>query len=296
MRPTRTIAAALLFLLPAACGDDGGDVVDAGGDTDDEDVEPVPVDGEPGGGEGGLFIELELVGGFVPFGFDFRNPPTAVVYADGTVVAPGAVAAIFPGPAVLPLFTGTVDDEVLDDLLQAAAEAGMIGSTPDIGDAGDLPIADAASTRVTVVVDGDEQIVDAYALEFGREELGQTGLDDAELDARAALADFVAAVTEVVNRAATEELDAERYRVLGSPAIDPSTLDPAGPQPNELAWPAGLPEPVEGECVAITGESVASFEQAVQEANELTQWTLGDRTFSLVVRPVLPHEPDCPED
>jgi hypothetical protein len=296
MRPTRTVAAALLFLLPIACGDDGGDDVDAGtaGDTDDEEV--APVDGEPGGGEGGLFIEVAFVGGFVPAGFDFRNLPSAVVYEDGTVIAPGAVAAIFPGPAVLPLFSGSVDEGALDDLLQAAAEAGLVGASPDVGRAEDLPIADAASTRVTVVVDGEARVVEAYALDIGGADLGQTGLDDAQLAARAALADFVAAVSEVTTRVATEPMPVERYRALGLPAIDASALDPAGPQPSELAWPAGLPAPEEGVCVAVTGEGVAALETALDQANDQTQWVVGDQVLTLAIRAVLPHEPDCPED
>jgi hypothetical protein len=289
MRPTRTIAAALLFLLPLACGNDD----DATDVSADDTGTGAPVEGEPGGGEGPLFIEIAVVGGFVPQDFAFKNVPTAVVYDDGTVIAPGATAAIYPGPAALPLFSGTVDDDVLDDLLQAAGEAGMVGGTPDVGEMGAIPVADAASTRVTVVVDGDEQVVEAYALDVGAD-LGQVGLSEAQLASRAALSDLVAAVSEVVNRAATEELPVERYRVQAGPPVDPAGLDPNGPQPNDVVWPDGLPEPVEGECVAITGDDVAPFAAALEQANELSQWHLGDRVFSLVVRPVLPHEPDCP--
>jgi hypothetical protein len=222
--------------------------------------------------------------------------PSVVVFEDGTVVVPGATAAIYPGPAALPLFTGQLDDSTLDQLLTAAADAGMVGATPDVGDVGDLPIADAASTRVTVVVDGDERVVEAYALTEAGSNLGQTGLDEPQMAARAALADLVAAVSDAATPVADEPYAADRYRVLASPPIDATTLDPAGPQPTEMAWPDGLPEPVEGMCVAITGDGAATLTTALEQANELTQWRLGDRLFGLAVRPVLPHEPDCPDD
>ena len=291
MRPTRTLAAALLFLLPAACGDDDT------GETGSDSTDPAPpaVDGEPGGGENGLFIEIASVGGFVPQDFAFRNLPSLVVYADGTVFAPGAVPAIFPGPAVTPAFTGRIDDAALDALLAAAAEAGMIGATPDVGEVGDLPIADAASTRVTVVVDGDERVVEAYALaEAGGSDFGQTGLDEDQVAARAALSDFVAAVSNVVTPAAEQPMPVGRYRVLASPPVDPAGFDDPA-QITVVDWPTVLDPPPEGECVAITGESVPDLQAALDQANQLTQWTAGDRTFSLAVRVVLPHEPDCPD-
>ena len=289
MRPTRTLAAALLFLLPVACGDD--DDTDVGAGTDDG---PPAVDGSPGGGDNGLFIEIAFVGGFVPSDFAFRNLPNVVVYDDGTVLAPGAVPAIFPGPAVMPVFTGQVDDDVLDELLAAAAEAGMVGATPDVGEQGDLPIADAASTRVTVVVDGDERVVEAYALaEVGGTDIGQTGLDESQVAARAALGELVATVTDAVTPVAEEPVTPERYRVMAAPPLDPASVEP-GLEPNVVDWPTTIDPPPEGVCVAVTGDDVAAFAAALERANEQTQWTAGDRTFSLAVRIVLPHEPDCP--
>lgn len=294
MRTIRLLTAALLALALAVCGDDGTDV-DAGdddgsggggGETDGS----APEGAAPGGAEGDVFVEVAFVGGFVPADFHFRAVPQAVVYADGTVIAPGAVTLQFPGPAVAPLFTGQVDEATLDELLDHAAAAGMIGGTPDVGDAGAIPIADAASTRVTVVVDGDEQVAEAYALgEAGGPGFGQTNLTDAQTEARAALAGLVAAVEEAA-LAADEPYQPDRYRVQASPAPDPAGFDVA---PNEVAWPSGLPDPVEGECVAITGDGVADLEEALASATEITRWTIGDRVVTLAIRPVLPHEPDC---
>lgn len=284
MRTTRLLAAALLAVLPAACGDDGEETSTDG----DADGGPRAVTGTPGGTDSGLFVEIVVGGGFVPMGFDFRNLPTAAVYADGRVFAPGATTLQFPGPAVLPVFTGQLEPGAVEDLLAAAAGAGLLDDeVPDYGGQGDLPIADAATTRVTVVVDGEEHVVEAYALEFA------DGLPPATAEARAALADFVAAVNEAA-LGAQDPFDPDRYRVLATSPSDPSAVEPGSPQPNVVDWPAGLPEPVEGECTGLTGDAAAAFEAALAAANEQTQWRVGERTFGLFARPVLPHEPDCP--
>lgn len=281
MPTTRLLIAALAALLAvslAACGDDS-------------DGDGAPEGGAPGGAEGGVFIEIANVGGFVPADFHFRAVPQAVVYADGTVIVPGAITLQFPGPPVLPLFTGQADDDALADLLDAAAAAGMIGNTPDVGDAGAIPIADAGSTRFTVVVDGDIQVVEAYALaEAGGPGSGPTNLSPAQVEARARLADLVAAVDRAA-LVADQPYQPERYRVQASSPPAAGDLDVA---PNELAWPEGLPEPVEGRCVAITGDDVAAFEEALTAASEITRWSVGERVVTLAIRPVLPHEPDCP--
>jgi hypothetical protein len=269
MRTTRLLAAALLTLLPAACGDDG-DETSTGG-TGDTDGGPRAVTGTPGGTDSGLFVEVVNAGGFVPMGFDFRNLPVAAIHADGRVFAPGAITLQFPGPAVLPVFAGQLDDGAIDDLLAAAADAGLLeDELPAYGGQADLPIADASTTRVTIVVDGEERVVEAYALEF------TDGLPPELAEARAALAGFVAAVHEAA-LAAQEPFDPDRYRVLATAPFDPAAVDPGSPQPNVLDWPAGLPEPVEGECTALTGDAAAAFEAALGQATEQTQWRIGDR-------------------
>lgn len=284
MRSTVVAAVLLPAVLLLACGDDD-EALDTGSDDP-------PASGAPGGGASPLFVEVAYVGGFVPFGFEFRNPPAAVVYDDGTVLAPGAVAEIFPGPALLPVMRGQVDEGTLDDLLGAAAEAGMIGGPPDVGGVEDIPIADAATARITVVVDGEAQVVEAYALDHAGMDLGLTAEQD---EARARLADFVAAVNELA-LAAREPFVPERYRVLASAPPDAGDAAPGEPQPTEQAWPAGVPEPADGACTAVTGDAAAALGDALATANELTVWRLGDRTFSAFVRPVLPHEPDCPTE
>jgi hypothetical protein len=272
---TRLLLAAALLLV--ACGDDD----DAAAPDD------VPADASPGGAEGNLFVEIAFTGGLVPQEFAFRAVPQTVIYGDGTVVAAGATTLEFPGPAVTPLVRGTLDGDSLRELVEHAGRAGMIGGHPDVGDAGAIPVADAAATRVTVVVDGDKQLVEAYALDLGAD-VGPTNLTEAQRAARAELAAFVSAVNDA-GFAATEPYEPERYRVM---AFEPVA---AGDDvaPNVLLWPGGVPEPVMGECVVVEGEAAATLAAALVDATQITRWTVGDTEVAVAVRPILDHEPGC---
>lgn len=249
----------------AACGD--GD--EAGGG---------PV-GRPGGLADDLFVEVVTDGGFVPPGFDFRMVPQVVVYADGTVVVPGAVPAIYPGPAVSPLATGRLDEATLTDLVATATDAGLLDPGADM----DLPpgqmIADAPTTTVRLVVDGVEHRLVAPAL----------GLASPETQTRAALADFVNRVANAATTTASDVLDPAAYRVQ---RVD-LDADP-GVQPNTVDWPEGVTEPVPDKCTAVVGEQADAFEAVLAGATEITRWRLADGTETgLAIRPVLAHETAC---
>lgn len=255
-----------LALALAACGDDGDG---AGGSA-----------GRPGGLADDLFVEVVTDGGFVPVGFDFRMVPQVVVYADGTVVVPGAVPAIYPGPAVSPLATGRLDEATLADLVATAADAGLLDPGADM----DLPpgqmIADAPTTTVRLVVDGGEHRLVAPAL----------GLASPETPTRTALADFVNRVANAATLAASDLLDPVAYRVQ---RLDLDGGDP-GVQPNTIDWPEGVTEPVPDKCTAIVGEEADAFEAVLAGATEITRWRLADGTETgLAVRPVLAHETAC---
>jgi hypothetical protein len=268
-----------VLLVISACGGGGVSQVDVDG------VAPLPL--EPGGAASGLVVSIEVQGGLLPAGQAFRRLPQIAVYDDGTVLMPGAMAAIYPGPAVPAVTAGHVDDDVLVDIVRAAGGNGLVsGSVQDFGQAA---VADAGTTTFTVVVDGRTHVTSVYALGVTDEYLA--GISPQQRAGRARVTEFVERVTSAVVSAGGAPYVPERYRVLPlaadqlpDPAVEPDTRD----------WP--LPEIalVEGECTAVEGSAAAELGGALEAATEVTRWRTPESTVALAARPVLPHEPGCP--
>ena len=66
-------------------------------------------------------------GGLVPPGYLVTRVPSLSVYADGREIEPGAVPAIYPGPAVNPLVLHRLGRDGIDGIRAAARGAGLAG-------------------------------------------------------------------------------------------------------------------------------------------------------------------------
>lgn len=295
----RTFLVLVMIVLTAACSNGGQEVVTEDGPNDSPSDGTDPPAGAAGGGEDGLFVSVDVGGGFVPVGHAFRSTPSAVIYDDGTTLSTGAVAAIYPGPAVLPLTQGQVDDEQLRQLVTAADTAGLLDDS--VSDYGNPPVADAPTTTVTVVVDGEVHVTSVYALGMADEGLpgqgptggGLPGVEGPQLEARERVSQFVDLVSRTVVEAEGDRYVPDRYRVL---ALPPDQGGDAVVEADEREWPFPDVALVEGECIAIGGDRAVEFRDLAEGATEITRWRNdAGQTFVLSVRPVLPHEPDCPE-
>lgn len=273
-------------MLGTACSDPG---------------EEVTTTGSPGGGDGPLFVSIEVGGGFVPQGYDFRQPPTAVVYSNGRSFTTGAITLQYPGPAVLPVTEGQLTAAQVGEILEAAEEAGLTGEPRDYGQP---PVADAPTTTITVVTDGETHTASIEALQEASTDMPQSdelppGMTQESVEARRAARKFVDLVGSMTTRGESEAYEPDRYRALPL-AIDqnaPPPDDGSGIEPQVKDWPFPQIALVANECAVITGPDAPTFRQALQGANELTRWrTQSGELFNLAVRPVLPHEPDCPEE
>jgi len=276
-----------LALLAAGCSDPG---------------EELTTTGSPGGRDDPLFVSIEVGGGFVPQGYDFRMPPTAVIYSDGQAFGVGAITLQYPGPAVLPVTKGQLTTAQVDEVLDAAKKAGLTGEPRD---GGQPPVLDAPTTTITVVTDGRTHTSSFDALHEAPTEPPQNGdpppgMNEEDFEARRQAREFVEFVGSMVGRDEVSQYQPERYRVLPL-VVDRNEPTPAGepgtePQPQIRDWPFAHITLVENECAAVTGPDAANFRQALREANEMTRWrTQSGELYNLAVRPVLPHEPDCPE-
>ena len=277
-----------LALFGSACADQG---------------EELTTTGSPGGRSGDpLFVSIEVGGGFVPQGHDFRQAPTAVIYSDGQAFTPGAITLQYPGAAVLPVIEAQLTESQVDEVLQAAEKAELTGESRDYGQP---PIADAPTTTITVVIDGQTHVARIEALQEASGDFGESaqpppGMSEEAIEARRKAREFVDFVGSLLGPAGGDEYEPERYRVLplAVPSNEPSPAgDPAAePQPQVRDWPFPEIELVENECLAVKGADAASFREVLRESNEITRWQTSDgRLFTLAIRPVLPHEPDCPE-
>src|SRR4051812_3332868 len=146
LRPA--FAAAVLLVL-AACGERGATTPPT---STSAAAEPAAA--------GGLALRVEYTGGFVSPSATAGRLPLVSVYADGRVIAEGPVAAVYPGPALPNLQEQRIERDAVAQLVDTAMAAGVA----DTSDLGSPPVADATSTRFTVVTASHTYVREVYAL------------------------------------------------------------------------------------------------------------------------------------
>jgi hypothetical protein len=227
-----------------------------------------------------------------------------VVYADGRVITQGPQIEIYPGPLLPNLVERTLSADALARLIDLARDKDLLRTVHY-----DFPgIADAPDTVLDIELDGQAYRVSTYALaEAGMGpdiEPGPGGLDEATIAGRAALREFVDALTAIPE---TDYVDEEHAFVVtalriyaGKAMIVPDSELP-GEQP-ALDWPledlatagedASNPA-IDVRCQVIDGEDLATVMPLLQGANTLSTFVSGDELYSLIVRPLLPGESGC---
>jgi hypothetical protein len=292
MRRLTTLAIPLVLTIAlAACSDDGNKVTTGGNDGDttttaptnpdspDTTVAPQPI--------GTATITVLQGGGFVPVEVSFANQPTVAIYADGTVLQPGAVAAIYPGPALAPLQRSLLPDGAVDDLVQAIRDANVLGA-----EFGQPNVADAPGTTVSLTVDGKTEQASAYALGFDDD----PQLTEDQRSRRAALSALVEQLTNPEGATPAGTYQPTALAVLARP-VDPAAGDPEV-QPNELDWPlADLAthdtETYGGACFGVTGADTDKVLPLLDDATAITKWNSGGKQWNLVFKAMLPGATPC---
>jgi hypothetical protein len=239
----------------------------------------------------GLVLRVEYVGGFVSPSALAGRLPLVSVYADGRVISEGPVAAIYPGPALPNVQEQDIDQGAVQDLVARALAAG-VAETSDLGTP---PVADAPSTRITVVTASETYVREAEAL-FETPPDGN-GLTAEQQAARAELSDFLATLTDsTVSGQGSEPYVPEAVAAVVSPWSDPQDglLQP------EVPWPGpelpggptgGLPDVT---CVTADGDQARALLAAADPATAATPWVTADGArWSVTFRPLLPDEFGC---
>ncbi|MDG4772543.1 hypothetical protein [Solwaraspora sp. WMMD792] len=277
--------AASLLLLTAACGQNPG--------TDSS------TDGTAGGSSlpaDTLVLRVDHTGGFTMPAALLTRLPVVSVYADGRVITQGPTILVYPGPAMPNLQVQTISAEQVDELVKQALAAG-VGTEQDLGRP---PVADATSTRFTVLTDNGVEQLEVYAL--SDDASGDAGLTDEQVAARDKLRDFADSLTELSGGVGAAPEDSEPYvahaiAAVAEPwvAVDES-VDASQP---EVAWPGpelpgeSLSETLDLGCVTVTGEALEKLRSAAADATTATPWTSAGKRWTVTLRPLLPDETDC---
>lgn len=287
-RLRRTLALALLVALvgaAAACGDDAQPVEVGAGSGGDEALDPDEV-----------VVSVELVGAFTTPEWTFQNLPTAVVYGDGTRLAVGPQTMIYPGAAVPPVLRDQLSADDVAALVSAARDAGLDRADVDYGQP---PVADAGDTLVTVRIDGETYTHRATALGLVEGDAGVSAqLSDEQRTARQALAGFVSEVVNAGGGTEVEAVEADRYRLWIRPADEVDGTGPTDedtPGPHSVDWTVDAVTLAAADCLPVEGDAARAVGALMADADQLTRFDADGTTWSVVARPVLPHEPTCPD-
>lgn len=258
-----------LSLLVAACG--SGEPGTMPSDYDPDDV----------------VLTISEEGGFAPVEMILGRHPRYVLQADGRLYTPGAVPAIYPGPMLMPVFVGEIDDAAMEEIMQAIRDAGLeeIDGRTDDTTAADH-VADATTTVITYFDGETEHTLSVYALGIA--------LESSEL------AEDAAAIVDAVDRAAANLTDSVEYqptRVEIRTGESMSLPDPefrsTKPWPLQTA-PDEMPAGEYGwRCVVVEGPPATDLLEIFGDANQATVWDHEGTEYPLIARGLLPGDPGC---
>jgi hypothetical protein len=263
-----------LALLVTACG--GGDSGTAGGGT----TEPLPAPEEPR-----VILEVRDDGGFVPVEWNLRRVPRYVLMSDGTLYGPGAVPAIYPGPALPAVVTAKLDQATLDDVLAQIEALGLADITGERNDEAMVMVADLPDTVVTYFDEAGAHSFSVYALGFQEFDWSDRRIP--------ALAELVASLDRAFVDSQPADL-VEFHRTLVYAGTREIPVEPDFQDIRPWSFPVQPSEMTEGNagfrCVLLEGEEADAVLGSLADASETTTFEIDGAEYTVVVRPLFDHE------
>lgn len=254
-----------------------------------------------------VVLRVSSAGGFVMPEFLFSAVPQFTLYGDGTVIVPGAVPAIFPGPALPPLQARRLNEEGIQTILRAVAATGIFVADARF-DGAQAMVADAPDTVFTLNADGTSVEVSIYALGFLDPANLPPGMPQAEVAAHNALTDLSNTLSSLDTQIDASGWAEEAWHPYQPSALRLSVRPADGDVPDGtetyVPWPIESEDPsTVGEagslpdtrCVGVTGEAAVTWLETLSAANQSTRFTANDHRYAVTARPVLPdEEAACP--
>jgi hypothetical protein len=248
-----------------------------------------------------IVFQVTTGGGFVDLDVHLTTMPSLTVYGDGRALVVDPGQGWSPGD-MLPVAAGRVDDGEMDALVGAAQSSGLFDG--DVPDFGTPAITDVGGTTVTFDDGhGAAVTVDAYALdEYGDDYSHEGNLDDAQRERRRALRGLITAAEEAVDD--TTPYQPDRLRVFdmtghgsfSDDSPDGSAVDWPGPDFDALFADTADADDDDFDppCAAVQGADATAVADAAAGRATGTRWRDGSGDVrALVLRPLLPGEPDC---
>ena len=280
------VMALLIGAALAACG--GGSTRVATGGGAPTTAPPAPSGGAPPTAPR-IVLRIRTGGGLVPREREFTTLPQLTLYADGRIIQTGASVAVYPGPALPSLFSGTVPDGGVRAAVAAAKEAG-ITEDPDLGRPATT---DRPTTTFVLVDEGRTYRVAAYALGVDNAD----GLSAVQRKYRERLEDLQRQMEELAAATHLEPYQAEAVSVLARPYPASGPVGPEHLAPDQAEWPLSplttLGQSSGARCLGFTGAEAERVLAAAREAKSNTRWHSGGMTWALSFRPELPGIAPC---
>ena len=310
----RTLPGYLVMLLViTACTATGGGSpgtsppAESGGSGDSDGIE------HPTGTD--AILVVDNTGGFVPVQFMATRLPAFVLLGDGRVIMQGAQTLEFPGPALPALIERTLTEEGIQEVLRGVEETGLFTADVELNGAQSM-VADAANTVFILDAAGREVTISIYGLGAVPPDMEPPpGMTSGEVQAHRILGqlnDGLMTLDTWLPASAWETegwqpYETEAMRLYVRDVTDEPPVDGGGLPEQVREWPTdddpaafGDEETFFGDgtrCGVVDGDLGARWFEEMSAATQMTLWTDdGDRRFSVIARPVLPHEdPACPE-
>jgi hypothetical protein len=248
-------------------------------------------------------------GGFVMPNTHLVSLPNFLMTGDGRVFTLGAVAAVYPGPALPPVIVRQLSEDGVQAVLREVLDSRQFEFSSEWTGASSM-VADAADTVFALNAARRDVVVRVYALGTLDADALPPGMTASERGAHRALAALeqrLITLDDWLPRGAWVEHEWQAYlpkalRLLVRNA-DNDEPDASGIQATEVAWPiAGDPEAfgsvtsLDGyRCGVVVDANAEAWWDALMDANQLTRWDGGGHSYEVTPRPLLPGEAEeCP--
>jgi hypothetical protein len=244
---------------------------------------------------------------------NLRSTPAFVLLGDGRVIVGGAVPAIYPGPALMPLNQRTLTEDGIQTILEAVEATGLFTSDLELRGAMAV-VADVLDTVFELHAAGHDSTVTIYGLGSVTPDMEPPqGMSSAEIEAHRLLVALNDALQTIDTSVPADQWEAEGWQLYEPEALQlfvrDVTGEPVDPEipPDVRDWPIGADPSTFGvafpllgngaRCGTVEGDDAAAWLADLATATEISQWTTdGDDRYTVIVRPLLPHEEvACPQ-